>query len=62
MMQMNSLMKRSQTPAQRDLWLPSGMGLGEGRLGNLGLADTSCYIQDGSTTRFYPIAENNDKP
>ena len=62
MIQMNLFMKHSQTPAQRDLQLPSGMRLGEGKIGNLGLADISCYIQDGSTMRFYRIAENDDKP
>ena len=36
--------------------------VGEGRIGNLGLADISCYIQDRSTMRFYRIAENDDKP
>ena len=41
MVRMNLFMKHYQTHAHRYLWLPSGMGLGEGRIGNLGLADMS---------------------
>ena len=56
---MNLFMRHNQTPAQTDLQLPPGVGLGEGKIGSLGLADISCYIQGGSTTRFYSIAEND---
>ena len=34
-----------QKHSQRtDLWLPSGRGLGEGRIGSLGLADANYYM------------------
>ena len=44
----NELIYETETDSQTqrtDLWLPGG--LGEGRTGSLGLADTNYYIQDG---------------
>ena len=32
-------------------------GVGEGRTGSLGLSDANYYIQNGSTTRSYCIAQ-----
>ena len=47
----------SQTQ-RTDLWLPRGWGeVGETRIGSLGLADVSYYIQDGETTRSYCRAQ-----
>ena len=36
----------SQTQ-RTDLWLPRGLGGGEGRTGSLGLVDTNYYIWNG---------------
>ena len=38
--------KTNRLTERTDLWLPR-RGLGEGRLGNLRLADTKYYIQNG---------------
>ena len=46
---MNLSMKQKQTHRHRgtDLWLPRGEGMGEGWIGNLGLADENYYIENG---------------
>ena len=42
---MNLPRKQKQTRRQKtDLWLLRGNGVGEGRIGSLGLADANCYI------------------
>ena len=59
-MQMKLSMKQKQTHRHREQtcgYQGVGEAVGEGEIGNLGLADANYYIQNGQTTRSYYIAQ-----